>query len=250
MKLGKIFNIILNEAKNSPKLEDLYAPLTIDNGNVKLWHYSKMLIEDDFISTRGKQGLHSRSEFQSWGRSRSFFYGTEDGRSNDKGVPNNFKYICHMPIDSMYPVMLNPNDYKSKEGVNHWESMYEQASADGYKAFIYNLSAKKGVPIIVSFVSVPIDEKYALSKGGIYTDIDDVATDFPIGKYTDSDGEKWTVMQRIGYSKTLLNTYLTQETDPMDAMDSYQKQLPIHKWKDVEFASEHKPLYVKDIKKS
>jgi len=249
IKIGKIFEDVLSEASKGAQIKELLAPLTIEGGSVKMWHYSGNLIEDDHVSTRGTAGLHSKNEFRAWGKSRAFFYGIEDGPSFDAGVPTKFKYICHIPLDYIYPVMINPNDYETSGG-HYWQSMYEQAAADGYKAFIYNLGGKKGVPIIVSFIDIPIDEKFGPARGGGYRNLEDIEMDYPIGMFVDEDGDEWIIMQQDGYIKTLTNTYLTQEEDPQEAMTSYKRTFHVYEWKDARLSPEHESDYLKDIKKS
>lgn len=247
IKIGKIFEDVIKEATDEAKLEELFAPLTVENGMVKLWHYSNKLIEDDFISTRGSQGLHSRSEFRAWGKARAFFYGTKDGIKHDRGVSSDYMYTAHLPLKELYPVMINPNDYKVPKGEHYWQSIYEQATQDGYNAFIYNLGAMKGVPIIVSFVDVPIDEKYARSPEG-YRNVEDKIIDYPIGTFTDEQGEEWIIMQRDNYIKTLNNTYLTKETDPEEAMDSYKKDFHVYQWKHANLFPKYESDYLRDLK--
>lgn len=250
LKIGKILESLISESKKDIKIKKLLSPLKIENGNVKLWHYSKKLIEDDFISTRGEQGLHSRNEFKTWGKSRAFFYGTKNGVGHDRGVPRDYMYIAHMPIDDIYPIMINPNEYKVPKGEHFWQSMYEQASKDGYKAFIYNLGGEEGVPIIVSFVDVPIDEKYVLTSGGKYKNLDEKQIDYPIGKFIDEDGVEWTIMQKDGYKRSLINTYLTQEDSPEEAMDSYKRQFHVYEWKNADLFPKYEFDYLQDVKKS
>lgn len=247
IKIGKIFETVLNEAKNDALIKALFEPLTIEDGNIKLWHYSGNLIEDDYVSTGGPQGTHSKSEFRAWGKSRSFFYGIEGGPAHDSGVPTRFKYICHIPMKYVYPVMINPNKYEVPSGQHYWQSMYEQATADGYKAFIYNLGGKAGVPIIVAFVDIPIDEKFGPASGGGYRNLAEKEVDYPIGTFEEG-GETWTIMQQDGYIKSLNNTYLTQEEDPEEAMTSYKKPFHVYQWKGANLFPEYESDYLMDLK--
>lgn len=248
MKIGKLFENVLNEASDEERIDKLMAPLTIENGDIKLWHYSGTDIPDDFISIRGKQGLHSKSEFRSWGQSRAFFYGTEDGILHDTGVPNKFMYISHIPVDEVYPVMINPRGYEVGKGEHRWQSLYEQAKKDGYNAFIYNLGGKEGVPIIVSFVNLPIDEAYGRTKGGGWRSLDFKEMDYKVGEFVDEKDQKWNIMQKDGFKRTLTNTYLSLEDDPKEAMKSYKKPFYDYQWKDADIDQEYIADYAEDFK--
>ena len=138
--------------------------IDFENGEVKCYHYSDKSF-DDYVKKSGQRGLQSRYEFKEWGRSRSFFYLTEGGISKDKGISNRYKYISYIPINEIYDINKNSNNY-DKSG--SWENLYKQTSEDGYSAWVYNLGGYENVPILTSFKDVPISEKYTMLKSGMY----------------------------------------------------------------------------------
>jgi hypothetical protein len=203
LKLTKI----LTEAKSDALTKQLFSKLTIEGGGVKLYHYSGTIIKDKFISIRGKQGSQSNTEYRIWSRPRAFFYAKEDGYIYDSGINTKYKYISHIPVDKIYPVSINPNNYKSIDG-NIFESIWKQASLDGYTAFIYYLNNNPKCPIVVSMVDVAIDEAYVMTEGGIYEPITKKMEDFPIGEII-IDGQKLYIIAKAGFLPSLNNTYLS-----------------------------------------
>lgn len=240
MKLTEVLTNLIDEAK--PK-KDIFGGLVIENGGVKLWHYSDKKITGA-ISVSGKQGLQSREEFKIWGRSRAFFYAAEDGISFDRGVSNTYLYICHIPVSKIYPVNENPNDYKVPSSEHYWESIYQQAIKDGYTAFIYNLGNDEKAPIVVSFVPVKIDEAYKPAPGGGYMPMDKKLADFPIGEYIDNDGTKMYLMAQDGYPENIGNTYGSEKPRKLPYQPSaslyYDSVKFYDQFKDSEYAKSAK----------
>ncbi|CAG7579730.1 MAG: hypothetical protein SLAVMIC_00062 [uncultured marine phage] len=215
--------------------------LTVIDGKVRLWHYSSHKIDDDFISTSGKQNLHSKNEYQAWGRSRSFFYATKDGISYDSGVSAENLYVCEIPLDKIYDINGNDRGYSGS-----WEEMYIQSRKDGYTAWIYNLGRKESAPIVISFTSVPIIESYEQAPGGGYREMNKEILDYRIGTIN-VNGEEKIVMQKDGYKRTLTNTYLTTEPDPRKAMKVYKSNLEYYMRKDVKIDPEFTEDYEGEI---
>jgi len=226
---------ILEEAKSDSKL-------TVEGGELKVWHYSNVEITDGVISTRGKQGSQSKGEFQVWGKERAFFYAVEGGGKYDKGISDKYMYIAHIPVDKIYNISKNPNGYEGS-----WGEMYAQSSKDGYTAWMYNLGANKKAPIVISFVDVPIDEAYGPAKGGGYQPLGKEDVDYIIGTIV-KDDEEWYIYQRDGYIKSLSNTYLSQEEDATEASESYQEDLPVFMYKEANIAPKYVSDYQKEIK--
>lgn len=236
----KGYNKFLNEQLNAT----LKSKLTIENGMVKLWHYSSSDITDGVVSISQRQGLHSKGEFSAWGRRRAFFYATEDGYRFDKLPSTDYKYICYIPLEKIYDINSNPNNY---EGT--WEEEYKQSSSDGYTAWAYYLGKNKKAPIVISFEDVKISEAYEQAPGGGYREKDKEILDYKIGTIN-VDGEEMIIMQKDGYLKTLTNTYLTEEEDPKEAMVSYKSSLPQYMWSDVNISQEYIKDYSKELKRA
>lgn len=237
LKINEILLEVKNEATEWNKMKSQF---TIENGMVKLWHYSSHKISDGVIKIGGKQNLHSRGEYQAWGRSRAFFYATEDGVNYDKGVPNTYLYICHIPVTEIYPIDINPNEYQEQKNKVSWESYYEQATEDGYTAFAYYLNKNKNVPIIITFKALKIDKAYAKSTyGDSYMPLGEKSKDYAIGQ-VNIDGDNWFIIQRNNLSPDMLNTYLSQSKKGGE----YQKPFDQYQWKLAKIY----PEYQKDYK--
>lgn len=236
--MRKIYNY---ESFIKENVDNFLKKLTVIDGKVRLWHYSQYKITDGFISVGGKQGLHSRGEYQAWGRSRAFFYATEGGISHDSGVSNTYMYVCEIPLDEIYDV---GNDDRNYSGT--WEEMYQKSIKDGYTAWIYNLGRKEAAPIVISFNDVPIVESYEQAPGGGYREMDKELIDYRIGTIN-VDGDEFIVMQQDGYLKTLRNCYLTEEEDPMEAMESYKGRLEYYMRKNVKLDHEFEGDYSNEI---
>jgi len=205
-KISQLFEEIVNKEM---EWKEMLSKMVIENGNVKLFHYSSNKITDEYLSVRSKQNLWSKGEYQAWGRSRLFFYCREDGVNYDKGVPTDYKYICYIPLKEIYPININPNEYKSEKDKSTWESLYEQASNDGYTAFAYYYSNNKNVPIVISFKDVKISEGLEL-RGGGYFKIGEEVPNIIIGEYNDSR-KHYYVVQKGDLPKTLNNCYLVED---------------------------------------
>jgi len=224
--------------------------LTVENGMVKLYHYSSTKINNGIISVNKPYGLQSKNEFRAWGKSRSFFYANEDGYKWDKGISTNYLYICYIPINDIYPINENPYKYEKNEGdLNIFDSFFKQSWEDGFTAWGYFLDNNKKAPIIISFIDIPISESYKISKGGLRVPIDSDELDFRIGSILIGN-EKYFVMQKSGYPLSLLNCYLTDEKNPKKAMKGYQKTLEVFMWDDLNIDKQFIQDYVKDLKKS
>jgi hypothetical protein len=239
MKLLQIYETILKETNIS---EDISTKLNVEGNSALLYHYSNQLIEDDYLKVRSKQQAHSASEYRAWGRGRLFFYGKKDGVNYDKGVSSQYLYLTKIPLKKIYDINKNPNNYEPEEGVTEYESLFEQSFKDGYTAWFYYLGGNKKVPIVVSFVDVPILKKLKKNPSGEYVDVGEEQIDFPIGTI-EIDGEKWIIMQQFGYLARLNNTYLTQEEDPKEAMESYKRPFYQYEWKGVKLFDEFKNKY-------
>lgn len=224
--------------------------LTVENGMVKLYHYSDKKITSGFISVNKPYNVHSQNEFTAWGKSRSFFYVNEDGYRYDKGIKPKFLYVCYIPVTDIYPINDNPYKYEKFESdLNQYDSYFKQSWDDGFTAWGYFLGGNKKAPIIVSFIDLPISESYKFSKGGLKVPMEDEELDYRIGSILIGD-EKYFVMQKGGYPLTLLNCYLTDERNPKKAMKSYQKTLEVYMWDDLLIDKEFIRDYIKDLKKS
>jgi len=223
----------------------LKSKLTIENGMVKLWHYTSANITDGIISINQPHGLHSMDEFRAWGRRRSFFYAIEDGYRFDKLPSIDYKYICYIPLEKIYDINYNPNNYK--EGT--YEEEYNQSSSDGFTAWTYYLGNNEEVPIVISFEDVKITEAYETAPGGGYREKDKEILDYKIGTIN-IDGKEMIIMQKDGYIKTLTNTYLTEEEDPKEAMSSYKISLQQYMWSDANISPEYIEDYSKELKKA
>jgi len=234
----KIKDILLEVESENSQWNEMKSKFEIENGNVKLYHYSSTKITNGAISISGSQNLHSRAEYQTWGRSRAFFYAGKTGINADKGVSTQYLYICHIPLAEIYPIAINPNGYKPQPGKVSWESYYEQAADDGYTAFAYYLGGKENVPIIVSFKSLKIDEAYEQSPGGGYKKIGEKFQDYPVGTVK-IDGSNWYIIQKDGYVNDLSNTYLSKSKKGGD----YQKPFDQYQWKLANLSPEFKEKY-------
>jgi hypothetical protein len=225
---------ILTEAKSDALTKKLFSKLTIEGGAVKLYHYSANIIKDKNISITGKQGSQSNTEYKIWSRPRAFFYGREDGYIYDSGINTKYKYISHIPVDKIYPVAINPNNYKSTDG-NVFEAIYQQASSDGYTAFIYYLNKNPKCPIVVSMIDVKIDEAYVKTEFGVYVPITKKIKDFPIGEIV-IDGEKLYIMAKDGYLPSINNTYLSDNKNG----SGFQRYFDEFRKRDGRFYPEYK----------
>lgn len=234
LKINKIFEEITN---TNPDWESLKNTLTIINGNVKLCHYSANKIVDDEIKLGQSQNPWSSGEYQAWGRSRIFFYTNPGGIAKDRGVPTNYLYICYIPLNEIYPLHLNPNNYKSEPDKHRMESIYQQASEDGYTAFIYGLDGDINNPIVISFKNVKISEKYEIRGGGYYP-MDKQADELVIGKYIDQTGG-YLVKQKDDEVQTLTNCYLEDE-------DGKKKRLEVYQYKNIELFDDVPERYKKE----
>jgi hypothetical protein len=224
--------------------------LTVEDGMVKLYHYSDKKIDSGFISVNKPYNVHSKNEFTVWGKSRSFFYVNEDGYRYDKGIKPKFLYVCYIPVTDIYPINDNPYKYKKFESdLNQYDSYFKQSWNDGFTAWGYFLGGNKKAPIVVSFIDLPISESYKFSKGGLKIPMEDEDLDYRIGSILIGD-EKYFVMQKGGYPINLLNCYLTDEKNPKKAMRGYQKTLEVYMWDDLIIDDEYVKDYLKDLKKS
>jgi hypothetical protein len=157
MSIRKIIrNVLLEHFKNRRYDNTINWNLVEFRGDdVKCYHYSGEDF-DDYITTRGKRGFHSKNEYKVWGRSRVFFYLTESGISYDAGVSSDYKYISYIPKDKIYDINKNPDGYE----FSSLEEVYQRTSENGYTAWVYNLGKNPNAPIVVSFVDVKISEKF------------------------------------------------------------------------------------------
>lgn len=233
------YKSFLNEKLNY----SLESKLTIENGMVKLWHYSVHNITNGVVSIDQPNGLYSTSEFKAWGRKRAFFYGTEDGYAFDKLPSTNYKYICYIPLEKIYDINYNPNNYTEVT----YEEEYIESSEDGYTAWSYYLGNNEEVPIVISFKDVTISESYEKSPGGLYIEKDKELLDYKIGNIN-VNGVDMIIMQKDGYIKNLTNTYLTEEDEPKEAMSSYKGTLHQYMWSDVNILPEYIEDYSKELK--
>jgi len=224
--------------------------LTVENGMVKLYHYSDKKIDSGFIQVNKPYNIHSKNEFRIWGKSRSFFYCNEDGYKFDKGVNTNYLYICYIPINDIYPINDNPYKYKKlDDDYNSFDSYFKQSWDDGFTAWGYFLGGNKNAPIIISFIDLPISESFKISKGGLRIPMDETELDYVIGDILIGE-EKYFVIQKGGYPTTLLNCYLSDEKNIKKVMKGYQKTLEVYMWDDLSLKEEFIGDYIKDLKKS
>lgn len=211
--------------------------LEVKNGLVKLYHYSDKAITDTHISTRKSPGLQSIGAFKMWGRSRAFFYGKKDGYKYDHGISTDYLYICYIDKNKIYNVYDNPKNIKSDLKKHAKESFYLKTKELGYSAWYYYLDNNLKCPIVISFEPVQISLALKKTYSG-YIPLHEKNLDYPIG-YIELNGEKWFVMQKSDYIKSLYNTYLTKESDPEIAMKTYKKPLEYFNWKKVNFYDEY-----------
>lgn len=157
MSIRKIIrNVLLEHFKNRRYDKTINWDLVeFRGGDVKCYHYSNKDF-DDYITTRGERGFHSKNEYNVWGRSRAFFYLTESGISYDAGVSSDYKYISYISKDKIYDINKNPDGYE----FSSLEEAYQRTSENGYTAWVYNLGKNPNAPIVVSFVDVKISEKF------------------------------------------------------------------------------------------
>jgi hypothetical protein len=212
--------------------------IDFENGEVKCYHYSSKSFED-VVKVSGVRGKHSKEEFSTWGRSRSFFYLTEGGIYFDRGVGNLYKYVSYVPVNEIYDITSNSNNYDMSMG---WDSLYQQTSVDGYSAWVYNLGGKSNVPILVSFKPVPISEKYEKTLSGSYRIVGEDLKDVVVGNIN-KEGEDLLVLQRSDRPVNVGNLYGIY---PKDIDEKYRYESPIYDYqiRDIEFKDEFKRKYI------
>ena len=212
--------------------------IDFENGKVKCYHYSSKSF-DGSVKVNGVRGRHSKEEFKTWGRSRSFFYLTEGGIYFDKGISNTYKYISYIPINEIYDIVSNSNNY-DKSG--SWENLYKQTSEDGYSAWVYNLGGYENVPILTSFKDVPISEKYMMLKSGMYKLEGEELEDEVVGTIF-KNGREMLVLQKQYYPIHVTNLYAIY---PKDIDEKYRYESPIYDYqvRDIEFKDEFKSKYI------
>lgn len=210
MKFLKLFE----DYNKNIEFQERISKLNIVDGKVKLYHYSQHKIETEFITPKGIQNLHSRSEFKAWGQSRSFFYTSESGVVFDKGVSSDYKYVCFIPLNEIYMIDINPLNY-----LGTLSEKYLLSKKDGYTAWMYHLSGDETYPlIVVSFEPVKILNSYKLTNKG-YILLNEKLDDFIIGEL-----ENYYVVQNKENIDNLLNCYLKNIDDENDInkLENYQ----------------------------
>ncbi len=212
--------------------------IDFENGKVKCYHYSSKSF-DGSVKVNGVRGSQSKEEFKTWGRSRSFFYLSEGGIYFDKGVGNLYKYVSYIPVNEIYDIISNSNNYDMSMG---WDKLYQQTSEDGYSAWAYNLAGKSNVPILVSFKSVPITEKYENRLTGSYKIVGEDLKDIVVGEIV-KDGKSLLVLQRSDRPVNVGNLYGIY---PKDIDEKYRYESPIYDYqiRDIEFKDEFKSNYI------
>ena len=180
--------------------------LTIEDGKILTYHYSNVDVKDGMIKIGKSSNKHSKGEFKTWGRSRSFFYCVRGGFKKDRiGSSHKYTYQCLFDMDKVYDINRNPMNFKP--GDYFFESMYQQSRDKGFTSWIYNLAQDPNNPIIVSFVDVPIHRSFKIGKGGFPVEKDAIFKDQKIGSIT-LDSERWDVMQQGEYLRSFRNCYL------------------------------------------
>jgi hypothetical protein len=192
--------------------------LTIENGMIKLWHYSNNKIENGVVSINTSANNHSYREYKSWGKARSFFYATAGGYLSDGiGRGHDYIYTCYIPLKEIYDINDNPDGYKHKSGEMFENSLLEFTRDRGYTSWVYNLGGQSKVPIIVSFIDVEISHAQKKTGRG-YVDMDEDMTDYKIGEISfrqrgERKDKTWDVIQNGENLKSLTNTYLKRGRD-------------------------------------
>ena len=212
--------------------------INISNGEVECYHYSNKDF-DDFIKVTGIRGKHSKAEFAEWRRSRSFFYLTEGGVYSDKGVGSTYKYISYVPLNEIYDITKNSNGYDISKG---WDYLYQQTSEDGYSAWVYNLAGNSNVPLMVSFLDLPIVKKYIKTNYGGYKQVGVELSDVVVGNIN-KGGKDLLVLQRSDRPVNVGNLYGIY---PKDIDEKYRYESPIYDYqiRDIEFKDEFKSNYI------
>lgn len=199
------------------------------DGSVKCYHYSDKSF-DDYVKISGQRGTQSKSEFKEWGRSRSFFYLTEGGLSKDKGISNRYKYISYIPINEIYDINKNSNNYDKSGG---WENIYRQTSEDGYSAWVYNLGGYENAPILISFKDVPISEKYMMLESGMYKLEGEELEDEVVGTIL-KNGREMLVLQKQYYPTHVTNLFAILPND-LNKKIRYESPIEHFEVKDIKF---------------
>ena len=193
--------------------------LTVEDGMLKVWHYSNTDITDGYISPGKSQNRHSGNEYKTWGKSRAFFYGTPGGYKDDSiGMSHDYTYTCLIPLIEIYDKGSNPDGFEPTGNDSYYNELYEFTKERGYTAWMYNLGGKSDNPIIISFIDVEISEAYRKSKGGFQVKKDEALKDYKIGEVTlKGFGERklktWDVMQPGESLKSMSNVYLKRGRD-------------------------------------
>ena len=183
-----------------------WSLLTIEDGKILTYHYSDVDIKDGMVKIGQSSNRHSKSEFRTWGRSRSFFYCVRNGFNKDNiGKSHRFTYQCLFDVDKVYDINRNPMNFKP--GKYFFESMYQQTRNAGFTAWIYNLGQDPNNPIIVSFVDMPIHKASKIGEGGFPVEKDAVFNDYKIGSI-EFAGKKWDVIQQGEYLRSFTNCYI------------------------------------------
>lgn len=221
MKL-KCFNDFVNESK---KGSVDWSLLNIQDNKIRTYHYSNIDITDNFIRVNRPSNLHSRGEFKTWGRSRSFFYCLPGGWSKDRiGTGHKFRYEILFDVDKVYDINANPDGFKI---TGQFQDLLGQTMAAGYQAWIYNLGGDVTNPIIVAFVDMPIDKAYEITDGGTF-EKGVKLSDYKIGEIIMSN-KKWDVIQKARSLRSFRNTYLRRgrETKSFSVYDYLFKRVEV-----------------------
>ena len=212
--------------------------INISNGEVECYHYSNEDF-DGVVKTTGSMNLYSKSEFKEWGKSRSFFYLTEGGVYKDKGVGRLYKYKFHIPLNEIYDINKNSNNYNIN---GNWGNIYSQISNDGYSAWVYNLGGKENTPILVSFKSVPITEKYELISSGVYKLSGEELEDEVVGVIS-KRGHHMLVLQKPYYPINSANLFAILPKD-LNKKLRYESPIEFFEVNDIKFKDEFKRKYI------
>lgn len=239
----KKYKKFIENVSNDKYLVDL-SKLTIIDGKVKLWHYSPIKILDDHISISNPYNLNSVAEFKAWGRSRCFFYATEDGILYDKGVKSNYEYICYIDENKIYD--LNRNSSITNPNINleysesTYENLYKSTLDDGFTAWTYNLDKNPNAPIVVSFENVKISESYMKTPSGQKVSFNWEPKDYIVGNFK-IDNNIFDVYQKDGFIKHINNLYYIPELNNKN----YKRPIYDYMLKDINFIDNYKNDYMK-----
>ena len=226
----------LTESKIAPVNWDL---LTIENGKIKVWHYSNNDIKNGFIKVGVRANIYSVSEFRAWGKPRVFFYATENGSLYDSIGNKKYKYISYIDVNKVYDINKNPKNYEVENYTNWYDAMLEKTKSGGFNSWIYNLAGNKNAPIIISFDDVKISESYVFDEEvGEYIPKDKKFKDYKVGKIK-IDNEVWDVYQNSKRPKSFNNLYGKQMGS------DYKKEIHSFQFKDIKFSSKYQNDYLR-----